>query len=160
MRSISDEFARRIALDLISARPRSEAELRGALARRNVPEKVIDDLCARFKEVRLLDDAAFAAAVVHSRLRHSLHGSARIAHELRNKGVSDELVAEMLGEIGEEDELAGARELASKKLRSLRGQPLHVAQRRLAGTLSRRGFSQSVVIRVVEEALVDWQHPD
>ena len=79
VKSISDiEFARKIALDLLSIRPRSEAELRTALAKRNVPDELIDELCGRFTEVGLLDDAQFASMLVASRSSFSHHGKRRI----------------------------------------------------------------------------------
>lgn len=155
MRSISDiEFARKIALDLLSIRPRSEAELRTALGKKQVPDDVIDELCTRFTEVGLLDDAAFAATLVSSRSGFSRRGKYRIRQELREKGVDEEVADEALAAVTEEEELEAARAVAAKKARTLEGLEQHVAQRRLAGTLARRGFSQGVVMQVVRETLV------
>lgn len=156
MRSISDlEFARKIALDLLSVRPRSEAELRERLAKRNVPDEIVDELCERFKEVGLLDDAAFAATLAASRSKFSGRGRRRIREELRQKGVDAETAEEALAEISPDDELAAAREVATKRARSMASLEPHVARRRLAGVLARRGFSSSVVMQVVEETLIN-----
>lgn len=161
VRSISDlEFARKIALDLLSVRQRSEAELREALAKRQVPEPIVDELCARFTEVGLLDDAKFAATLASSRSRFSQRGRVRIRQELRQKGVDDEVAAEAIAEISPDDELEAARAVAEKKMRSLRGLEYRVAQRRLAGVLARRGFSPDLVMRVTKEALVDLGDDD
>ena len=155
VRSISDlDFARKVALDLLSVRPRSEAELRTALAKKNVPSDVVDDLCARFREVGLLDDAAFAATLVTSRSEFSKRGKYRIRQELREKGVSDDVAEEALAEVSGDDELTAARAVAAKRSRALEGLERHVAQRRLAGTLARRGFSPDVVMQVVKETLI------
>lgn len=155
MRSISDlDFARKIALDLLSARPRSEAELRAALAKRNVPAEVIDELCGRFTEVGLLDDAAFAATLTTSRSQFSGRGKMRIRQELRQKGIDPETAEEALAEVSVDDELDAARAVAAKRARSLEGLERPVAQRRLAGVLARRGFSPGVVMQVVQETLI------
>lgn len=156
-KSISDlDFARKIALDLLSVRARSEAEVREKLTKKNVPDEIIDELCERFTEVGLLDDAKFAAAFVESRSQFSGQGRTRIRMELRKKGVPDDIIAEALEEVSVEDELTSARAIAEKKARTLAGLERHVAQRRLAGVLARRGFSPSVVMQCVQEVLDEW----
>ena len=156
VKSISDiEFARKIALDLLSIRPRSESELRTALAKRNVPDELIDELCGRFTEVGLLDDAQFASMLVASRSSFSHHGKRRIRQELRNKGVPDEHAQAALDEIDDDAELDAARAVAQRKMRSLSGLEPHVAKRRLAGALARRGFGPGAVMQVTNETLVD-----
>ena len=79
------EVARTIALDLLTARQRSIKELRDAMAKRNVPADVADEVLERFGEVGLVDDSAFAASLVASRSRYSQRGRARIRQELQAK---------------------------------------------------------------------------
>lgn len=147
------ELARRIALDQLAVRQRSVSELRRTLARRNVPQDVADEVIERFTDVGLLDDAAFAATVTQSRSEHSGRGRARIRQELRAKGVDREVVEEALAKVDSEDEYRSALEVARRRLRSLAGLEPHVARRRLAGVLARRGFPGSVISSVVAEAL-------
>lgn len=161
MRSISDlEFARKIALDYLTGKPRSEAELRAKLAKKEVPAPIIDELCERFVEVGLLDDAAYAQMLATSRSQFSGRGKSRIRQELRRKGVDDETVQAALEEITPEDEREAARAVAAKKLRSLSGLEYPVAQRRLAGVLARRGFNPGIVMEVTRETLVGWSTED
>lgn len=160
-KSISDlEFARNIALNLVSIRPRSEAELRTALAKKQVPDTVIDELCGRFTEVGLLDDAQFASMLATSRVEFSHHGKRRIRQELRRKGIDDDQAQAVLDEITPEEEVAAARAVAQRKLRSLSNLEPQVAKRRLAGALARRGFSPEIVMRVTRETLVDLRDDD
>ena len=63
------EIARGIALRLLDARSWSEAELRDRLALRGIPEDVSGELTERFREVGLLDDAAFAEALTQTRVQ-------------------------------------------------------------------------------------------
>lgn len=143
-------------MDLLNARPRSEAELRAALTKKKVPKEIQEEICSRFKEVGLIDDSSYASSLVNSRSRYSRQGAARIHAELRRKGISTEIAEEAVSQITETDELEAARAVAQKKMRTLRGESRKVAERRLAGVLARRGFSQSTVIAIVNESLVDW----
>ena len=147
------EFARRIALRLLDARQRSLAELREKLVARNVPGDVIEELLARFIEVGLLDDKAYAESITATRTSVDLRGRVRIRQELRRRGIDDEVAAEALEAVDSEDELAAALMAAERKARSLRGLDVTVARRRLYGMLARRGFSGSVVRQAVDETI-------
>lgn len=146
-------MARKIALDQLAARPRSAHELRAALARRNVPGDVADEIMERFTEVGLIDDEAFAAALTTTRATVAHRGRHRIRQELQAKGVDREVAEAALAELDPEAEAEAALELARKRARSMASLEPHVARRRLAGVLARRGFPSSVVSAAVEEAL-------
>ena len=61
--------AKAICLRLLTARARTRAELREALAARAVPEAASAKVLDRLTEVGLVDDSAFAASYVTSRHR-------------------------------------------------------------------------------------------
>ncbi len=147
------EFARRIALNQLETRARSANELRRAMTKKLVPEDIIEDLLGRFERVGLVDDAAFATALVNTRTKVARRGSRRIRAELREKGVPDELAEEALAGVDPQDELAAAMEFAAKKVRSMAALDPAVARRRLYGALARRGFGSDVVRQVTEDAL-------
>lgn len=147
------EIARGIALRLLDARSRSEAELRDRLALRGIPEDVSEELTERFREVGLLDDAAFAEALTQTRVQVDRHGLTRIRAELRRRGVGEDIAAEALSRVGQEEELEAARAFAQRRARTLAGLDSRVARRRLAGALGRRGFGGAVVSSVVNEVL-------
>ncbi len=147
------EFARRIALNQLETRARSANELRRAMAKKLVPEDIIEELLGRLERVGLVDDAAFATALVNTRTKVARRGSRRIRAELREKGVPDELAEEALAGVDPQDELAAAMEFAAKKVRSMTALDPAVARRRLYGALARRGFGSDVVRQVTEDAL-------
>ncbi|MEU2612044.1 regulatory protein RecX [Micromonospora sp. NPDC007271] len=146
------EVAREICLRQLAVRPRTRAELAGALARRGISEEVAAQVLDRYDEVGIVDDAAFARAWVSS--RHAGRGLARraLANELRQRGVDGEVASEALGELDEETEAETARALVERKLRATRGEPDAVF-RRLVGMLARKGYPPGVAIRAVKEAL-------
>ena len=145
------EVARKIALDQLAVRQRSEQELRTVFKRRNVPADVADEVIERFTEVGLIDDASFAQALAESRSKHSLRGRTRIRQELQAKGVEREIADEVLAELDPEQEREAALQLAQRRLRSMARLETQVARRRLAGVLARRGFSGSIVSSVLAE---------
>ncbi len=123
------------------------------MARKNVPEDIIDEVMARFAAVGLIDDEAFAMALVSTRTTVSRRGGHRIRQELREKGVADEVAVEALSSVDPDEELAAATAFAARKVRSMNGLDEAVAKRRLYGALARRGFGPDVVRRVVTDVL-------
>ncbi|GAB3956235.1 regulatory protein RecX [Micromonospora vulcania] len=146
------EVAREICLRQLAVRPRTRAELAGALAKRGISEEVSAEVLDRYDEVGIIDDAAFARAWVSS--RHTGRGLARraLANELRRKGVDGDVATEALGELDEETEAETARALVERKLRTARGEPDAIF-RRLVGMLARKGYPPGVAIRAVKDAL-------
>ncbi|MEW2380706.1 regulatory protein RecX [Micromonospora sp. NPDC047707] len=146
------EVAREICLRQLAVRPRTRAELAGALAKRGISEEVASAVLDRYDEVGIIDDAAFARAWVSS--RHAGRGLARraLATELRQRGVDGDAAKAALGELDDETEAETARALAERKLRTARGEP-DVVFRRLVGMLARKGYSPGVAIRAVKDAL-------
>ncbi|WP_329007951.1 recombination regulator RecX [Micromonospora rifamycinica] len=146
------EVAREICLRQLAVRPRTRAELAGALAKKGISAEVSAEVLDRYDEVGIIDDAAFARAWVSS--RHNGRGLARraLANELRQRGVDGEVASEALDELDEETEAQTARALVDRKLRTARGEPDAVF-RRLVGMLARKGYPPGVAIRAVKDAL-------
>lgn len=148
------------ALRLLGVRARSRTEMRQRLQRKDFDVHAVDDVMDRLDRARLLDDAEFAAEWVHS--RHTYSGKGRIAlrHELKAKGVADDLIEAALAEVAPDDERAVAVGLVHRKLtpsvtaavtedRAARDKQ----SRRLTAMLVRRGFAQPLAIEVVSDAL-------
>ncbi|WP_328301146.1 recombination regulator RecX [Streptomyces sp. NBC_00435] len=148
-----EEQARAICLRLLTGMPRTRRQLADALAKRDIPEEVSEQVLSRFEEVGLIDDAAFAGAWVES--RHRGRGLARraLAQELRTKGVDPTLVQEALEQLDSDQEEETARELVERKLRATRGLERDKRIRRLAGMLARKGYPEGMALRVVRRAL-------
>lgn len=147
------ERARAICLRLLTGTPRTRKQLADALHKREIPSEVAEEVLSRFEDVGLINDAAFADAWVES--RHHGRGLARraLARELRTKGVDSTLIEEAVGQLDSEQEEETARELVARKLRSTRGLDRDRRLRRLAGMLARKGYPESMALRVVRRAL-------
>ena len=152
-----ESAARTILLDKLTGQPRTRAELAGTLAERGIPDEVADRVLERFGEVGLIDDAAFAAAWVES--RHIGRGLARraLAHELRHRGVDDQVVRDAVDELDPDREEATARQLVRRKLRTMKVPSDRAgrqsAMRRLLGILARKGYPAGLAMAVIREEL-------
>lgn len=145
--------ARDICLNLLTVRPRTRAELRQSLLRKEIEEDVADQVLSRLDEVGLVDDAAFAELWVRSRHTYQGLGRRALATELRRKGVADDVAAEAVATVDADAEEERARELVRKRLRSLTGADETARIRKLVGMLARRGYSQGLAFRVVRDEL-------
>ncbi|HEX3784380.1 MAG TPA: regulatory protein RecX [Pseudonocardiaceae bacterium] len=143
-------------MNLLTASPRTRAELREKLIKRGIEEDIVERVLNRLHEVGLIDDAAVAELWVRS--RHNYQGLARkaLSIELRRKGVADEVVAEAVSAVDSEAEEARARELVRKRLRGTVPADELTAIRRLVGMLARKGYSEGLSYRVVKSELRDF----
>jgi len=136
------ERARERALNFLSYRPRSEAELRRYLHKRDLPDQVIDELLERFRQVGLADDMAFANFWVENRTQFRPRGARALMQELRQKGVPDKVVEAALADY---DEAAALKKAAREQARRLAHLPPDQFKRRLRDRLARRGFSYDLI---------------
>jgi regulatory protein len=146
--------ARQVCLTLLTFAPRTRAQLAVALRKRGIPDGVADEVLARFEDVGLIDDAAFARSWVES--RHYSRGLAgrALSAELKQRGVApDEIRAALDEQLSPDAEATAARRLVERKIPGTRGLPADQRTRRLAGMLARKGYSPGLAYRVIKEAL-------
>lgn len=148
-----EAVARKILLDALTGQARSRKELADKLAKKDVPSELAERLLDRFEEVGLIDDEAFAKAWIESRQPGKGLARRALAHELRRKGIDDDIAREALDEIDSDDEAAAARALVRKKLRSVRGLDQQKATRRLVGMLARKGYGAGMAFAIVKDEL-------
>jgi regulatory protein len=147
------ERARETLLRVLTAAPKSRAELAQSLARKGYPERVVTPLLDRFEDVGLVDDTSYAEMLV--RTRHGERGLSRraIAMELRRRGLDEETSAAALDQVDDDSEADAALELARARLRRTAGLDRDVRIRRAVGALARKGYSPSLAFEVVQREL-------
>jgi regulatory protein len=144
------EKAMLAAARLLDARPRSTAEVRLRLRRKEFPPEVIEQAVERLVDLGLLDDAAFSRYWVDNRQSFRPRGRLALRDELRRKGVDRSTIEQAIADAdaeGEPDaEAARAEQVARNALRRYADSPDRATfQRRLGGLLQRRGFSLDVI---------------
>ena len=157
---------REAALGLLSHRARTRAELRRKLTAKGFRPARVEPCLDRLEQRGLVDDQAVAAAFVRDRIRHRPRGKARLAQELRAKGVHDPLATAVVDRVME-DEALGETQLATRVVegwlkrqgplvrRALAGPHTperEKARRRLHQYLARRGFAGPAFSEALELA--------
>jgi regulatory protein len=118
-RAHSDAESRRRALELalrmLNARERTEAELRSSLERRRFESDVVGDVVGTLVAEGLIDDTSYARRFADDRRLLDGWGSERIARDLDRRGIKRELVDEALVGHGHQEELAVAAALLDRR---------------------------------------------
>jgi regulatory protein len=137
------------AVRVLRAAAQSSASLQRKLERRGYSSDAALEAVRRCAAMGYINDAALAASVA-ARHRRSGHGRARVAADLRARGVAGDVIAEALD--GQTDTEEAAALAVAEQLWSRAGDPETRDQRarmRIAGALQRRGFSSALVVRVM-----------
>lgn len=145
--------ARRAALELLSYRSRSEAELGKKLADKGFEADTVRSVVSDLVDRGLLDDNAFATEFVAQRVKSKGHGAVRLRSDLIRRGVNAEVVERALLKIRDDiDWKSTALKVASRKWD---GMPKHLEitrrRKRLHDHLARRGFDFGLIREVVDE---------
>ena len=144
-------LAVRTALTFLARRPRTERELRAALAKQIEDTEVVDHAVERMRALGYLDDAAWAKSYVGSG-RARDRGRSLLKMELQQRGVPDTLARDA---VEAHDEAAAALDAARKRARSLRDVEEPRRTRRLHDFLRRRGFPDNIAREAARSALAE-----
>jgi len=142
------------ALNLLSYKPRSLAEMRSRLMEKGwAEEAVVDQVIARLEELGYLNDEQFAANFAGSRLTAKPLGRTRLRRDLQRKKLSSETIETALdGAYEQQSEEELVERAISKRVKSKGAPATREEAKKLFDYLIRRGFSYDLVIRKVREA--------
>jgi regulatory protein len=107
-----------LAFRALSARERTEHELRGFLERRRLEAPVIEDAIAEMVSLGFVDDAGYAERFTADRRLLDQWGSERIAQDLARRGVDRDLIEGALTGVERADELQVAVDLLDRRYQS------------------------------------------
>jgi regulatory protein len=139
--------ARQYAFLLLSYKARTTSELKQRLARKGFSPDIISLTLQRLAELKMVDDAGFARRFAEDRINIGHKGKWRVRGELLKRGIDRKQIDEAIAEAP--DEVAAAKEVATKYLsRNQRLVPT-VLKRRLYALLARRGFSPDTIRRAI-----------
>jgi regulatory protein len=143
------------AFRLLGYRPRSEKELRQRLQRRGFDGEYLEKALARLKEQGFVDDIAFARFWKDNRETFSPRSRRMTKLELRRKGLSSDIIEQVIGEI---DDGESAYRAAVKRAPRLAGTDYQEFRQRLGSYLGRRGFNYSVIEETTERIWKERNH--
>lgn len=142
------------AINLLSYKPRSLAEMRARLMEKDwAEEAVVDQVIARLVELGYINDEEFAANFANSRLTAKPIGRSRLRNDLRRKKLPSDTIENALDEAYEQQTEEELIDRAISKRVRLKGAPAtREDAKKLFDYLIRRGFDYDLVIRKVREA--------
>lgn len=142
------------ATHYLSYRPRSEAELRERLKRRGFDEDSVEKTIARLREQGLVNDLAFAEFWKENRQSFSPRSRWLTRSELRQKGVAEDIIGQVLADVDEED---SAYRAAIAKARSLSPADYDGFRQRLSEYLKRRGFGYGAINNALKKVWAEMK---
>ena len=142
-----DDFnkARNCCFRLLKIRDRSEKEIRTRLSQKKYSQEIINQTIQFLTTSELLDDRQFTKKWIQARLARPL-GLKRIHFELKQKGISDDLIREGLSQLDNtyrEEEIVFS--LIKKRMPRYRTLDPVKRRQRLFGYLARRGFNPEII---------------
>ena len=140
------------ALGLLAVRQRSRRELERRLVQAGFEPEAVEEELRRLEEVGLIDDRAFARAVVESRVGRRGEARRAVAGRLALAGVDRDTAVQALREVPGDEEEAAERLARARAGRLVRLEPT-VAFQRLSGYLARRGYPPQIARTAARKAL-------
>jgi len=134
----AQEVAYQRALNLLSYRPRSTAEIRQNLSRHGVDEKCMDQVLGRLERSGLVNDAQFARLWVENRSEFRPRSQRALSYELRQRGVAAQDIEDALQSL---DNQGLACQAALKHARRLKDLEWQDFRKKMYAFLARRGFN-------------------
>jgi regulatory protein len=150
LRQQLEKSLRQRALEYLSKREYSAVELTQKLKSYATEEDDVPALIADFKTRGWLSDARYAEQMVHA--RQAKFGASKVAHELREKGVDDNLIAEAVAGL-QDSEVERAREVWRKKFKAAATTREEWAKQ--ARFLQSRGFTFEVIKKILNRQAED-----
>ena len=141
-------------LKFLSFRPRSEFEIDEYMLRQNIGEETRKMVRQKLKQLKLIDDEAFAKWWLNQRSVFRPEGRRLVSFELRRKGVAKEIIEELMTESRPRTaDVFLAEKLAKKRLARLKKLPEIETKKKIWAYLARKGFSFEVIKEAVVKTL-------
>lgn len=132
----------------LSFRARSEQEVRDYLAKKEIPEIVINQTIQKLLDMRYLDDDEFTTWWIEQRQLHRPKSKMVIKMELKQKGISDEIIEKHLTD--SKNDLEIAKGLVAKKQRTFERYSGDLYKQKVSQFLQRRGFNWDIIKEIIK----------
>jgi regulatory protein len=140
------------ALRFLSFRPRSEKEVRENLKKKKASESIVELVIRKLKEQKFLDDKEFTNWWIEQRTLIKLKPKRVIKMELKQKGIDDELIDELLEKVSlHVPDLEKAKRIVEKKIQKYKSSEPFKTKEKLGRYLASKGFDYDTI----KEALKD-----
>ncbi len=146
-----------LSINYLSIRPRSEKEILDYLKKKakNAPsltDEIITQIIDKLKSYKFINDREFTKFWIDSRIKSKHKPIRAIEFELRQKGISKELIDESLKDVDTKDlDYDNAKKLAERKMEYYRNLDPKKRREKVMRYLVSKGFSYDVVKKVLDD---------
>jgi regulatory protein len=162
-----DEFEKNYnrALRFLSYRVRSEKEIRDYLESKiqnsefKIKEEIINAIVEKLKRYHFINDEEFARIWIQSRTKLKPRALRVIQYELKQKGITEEIINSQLSmikdsrseESGQNLDLESAKVLVKRKISKYKDLSKHEIYEKLGRFLAGKGFNWDVIKKSIDE---------
>jgi regulatory protein len=139
------------AADYCSRMERSSGQVRKKMKEWEVPDPWATKILDKLVEQKFVDDARYATLFAREKFRLNRWGRVKIAHALRQNGITIELIQEALEEIDEDTYYETCFELLKGKSATLKDKNQYIRKGKLLRYASARGFETDLIYRILRE---------
>lgn len=143
------------ALGYLSYRMRSEAEVRLFLKKKNMEEPIMNEAIHKLYLYNYLNDLDFAKAYVRTHVNGGNKGPITLKLELKEKGISGNLIQQALLEYPFDVQVEHAKHLAAKSIKKEKNISERALKLKLEQMLSRKGFTRDSLVIALEDVKIE-----
>lgn len=140
------------AVSYLAVRPRSRKEITQHLENKGFSRDSIESAIQRLESYGYINDAEFARLWIENRRRYRPRGTFGLRYELKQKGISEDIIE---GALQYYDEQPAAWEAIAPKLEKWQHLPQMECRRKIYNFLKQRGFSGATIRDICEQALTE-----
>ena len=149
--SKEDAFTRS-ALRMLARRSLTVKELTDRLHKKGAGKQLAERIALDCLGKGYIDEHAIAEDHIGRGRDYKCVGRFLLRYELKQRGIREDMIDETLDELyPERDEMDVARRFSARRMRGMEDLPVEKRERRLSGSLQRRGFQQNVIAAVIYE---------
>jgi len=135
------------ALMYLTYRSRTRAQMEEYLAGKDYPPDTVEGVIDKLIGYGYLDDRRYAKEYMESKLRDRPLGRIRIKMALRDRGIEDDIIEEIVAGYDEDEELSQAIACLEKQIRQRKGKSPEIRKKQCYAALARRGFNWETIQR-------------
>ncbi|KAF1303851.1 MULTISPECIES: recombination regulator RecX [Enterococcus] len=154
-KSTGYDLGLQLAMNYISYQLRSEKEVRSYLKEKEIEAHDRDTILQRLKELKVVDDRVYGESYVRTQMRTSDKGPTVVKQQLRLKGLSEDLIEEVLHLYTFDQQLEVAKHVAEKSLRRIHGKSHKETIQKIRTALMQKGFSGDSISLTMEDLALE-----
>ena len=132
---------------------RSEFDVRRKLVALQLSEEEINNIIAKLKKERFLDEERFCRSFINDKIRFNKWGETKIRYELRKRNIPESVFGLILRELSGDTFLPQLMQILSVKAQSLKDKSDFDKRNKLIRFALGRGYPMDMVIKSVNKLL-------